>query len=97
MEIILWKNAFFLHLVYEILILRPKKNCTPEGVQFKEGVFFMNFLFSYDILFFYINSQLSMVHYQFISREYSRWNISEWYRSTSYRFFPHRTHWMSAL
>lgn len=43
MEIILWKNAFFLHLVYEILILRPQKNCPPEGVQLKEGVFFMDF------------------------------------------------------
>ena len=42
MEIILWKNAFFLHLLYEILILR-QKNCTPEGVQLKEGMFFMDF------------------------------------------------------
>ena len=98
----LYGNYFMEKCIFSAFSVRdfdftPQKNCTPEGVQFKEGVFFMNFLFSYDILFFYINSQLSTIHYQFISREYSRWNISEWYRSTSYRFFPHRTHWMSAL
>ena len=45
MEIILWKNAFFLHLVYEILILRPKK-LHPRRSAVERGYVFHGFFYS---------------------------------------------------